>query len=117
MNWFHDPMGRISVRWYDTHGEQFHTKLVMVTRGDSVVILGGSANLTRRNIDDYNLEADLRFVLPRQDPFAIATAAYFDRIFTNLDGDFTLPFDAYRDESWIKRVVYRLEEFTGFCSF
>jgi hypothetical protein len=56
--------GRIQVRWYDTHGEQFHTKLVMVKTADSVVVMGGSANLTRRNIEDYNLEADLRFILP-----------------------------------------------------
>ena len=45
--------GRIKVRWYDTHGEQFHTKLFMVTRGDSVIIMGGSANLTRRNIEGF----------------------------------------------------------------
>ncbi|MCJ7627264.1 MAG: phospholipase D-like domain-containing protein, partial [Longimicrobiales bacterium] len=109
--------GRISIRWYDTHGEQFHTKLVMVTRGDSVVIMGGSANLTRRNIDDYNLEADLRFVVPRGAPLALAAGTYFERVFTNKDGDFTVPFEAYRDDSWVKRVLYRLEEFTGFCSF
>ena len=109
--------GRIAVRWYDTHGEQFHTKLLMVTRGESVVVMGGSANLTRRNIGDYNLEADLRFVLPRQAPLASSTTTYFDRIFTNRGGDFTLPFEAYRDDGWVKRVLYRLEEFTGFCSF
>ncbi len=109
--------GRIAVRWYDTHGEQFHTKLIMVTRKDSVVIMGGSANLTRRNIDDYNLEADLRFVLPLGAPVAIATADYFDRVFANEGGDFTVPFETYRDDSWVKRVLYRLEEFTGFCSF
>ncbi len=109
--------GGISVRWYDTQGEQFHTKLVRVTRGDSVVIMGGSANLTRRNIGDYNLEADLRFVVPSGGPLAGATSAYFNRIFRNEDGDFTLPFEAYRDDSLLKRILYRLEEFTGFCSF
>jgi cardiolipin synthase len=109
--------GRITVRWYDTHGEQFHTKLVMVTRGDSVTVMGGSANLTRRNIDDYNLEADLRFALVRGAPLAAATDDYFQRIFANQDGAFTLPFEAYRADSWVKRVLYRLEEFTGLCSF
>ncbi|MFH1764047.1 MAG: phospholipase D family protein [Gemmatimonadota bacterium] len=109
--------GRISIRWYDTHGEQFHTKLAMVTREESVVIMGGSANLTRRNIDDYNLEADLRFFVPRGAPLAVAATNYFERVFTNKDGDFTVPFEAYRDDSWVKRVLYRLEEFTGFCSF
>jgi hypothetical protein len=109
--------GGVAVRWYDTHGEQFHTKLVTVSRGDSVVIFGGSANLTRRNINDYNLEADLRFALPEGAPLAMAVGRYFDRIFTNEGGDFTLPFEAYRDDSWLKRILYRLEEFTGFCSY
>jgi len=109
--------GRITVRWYDTHGEQFHTKLIVVTRGDSVTIMGGSANLTRRNIDDYNLEADLRFALPREAPLALAVADYYRRIFGNEVGVSTVPFDVYRDDSWVKRALYRLEEFTGFCLF
>jgi len=109
--------GRIVVRWYDTHGEQFHTKLVMVTRSDSVTVMGGSANLTRRNIDDYNLEADLRFVLPSGAPMAVAAADYFERIFANREGAFTLPFEAYRDDRLWKRLRYRFEEFTGFCSY
>ncbi|MBT8398828.1 MAG: phospholipase [Gemmatimonadetes bacterium] len=109
--------GRIQVRWYDTRGEQFHTKLVRVAGPGGVVIMGGSANLTRRNIRDYNLEADLRFSLSRNAPLALAVEEYIERIFTNDGGDYTLPFEAYRDESWIKGVLYRLEEFTGFCSF
>jgi hypothetical protein len=89
----------------------------MVTRGDSVTIMGGSANLTRRNIGDYNLEADLRFSLPREAPVAAAVHRYLDRVFGNEGGDFTLPYEAYQDDSWLKRILYRLEEFTGFCSF
>ncbi len=109
--------GRIVVRWYDTRGEQFHTKLVMVTRGDSVTVMGGSANLTRRNIDDYNLEADLRFVLPGEARLAVVTADYFERIFGNQTGAYTLPFEAYLPPSWLKRIRYRFEEFTGLCSY
>ncbi len=109
--------GRIRVRWYDTHGEQFHTKLVMVTRADSMVVLGGSANLTRRNIGDFNLEADLRFALPRESPLALSVGDYFEGVFGNAGGEYTLPFDAYRDDSLLKRIRYRVEEFTGFCSY
>jgi phosphatidylserine/phosphatidylglycerophosphate/cardiolipin synthase-like enzyme len=109
--------GRIQLRWYDTHGEQFHTKLVMVTRADSVAILGGSANLTRRNIGDFNLEANLSFSLPRGDPLARSVGDYFERVFGNQGGEHTLPFEAYRDDSLLKRIRYRVEEFTGFCSY
>jgi hypothetical protein len=108
---------RIAVRWFDTHGEQFHTKLMLLRRENSVVVLGGSANLTRRNVGDYNLEADLRFVLPSDAPVAVESTAYFDRIFLNEGGNYTLPFERYRDDNWLKRVRYRLEEFSGFCSY
>ncbi len=50
---------RIEVRWYRTHGEQFHTKIAMVRRGDRFVASLGSANLTRRNVGNYNLEANV----------------------------------------------------------
>ena len=116
-SWSTRSDGRIVVRWYDTRGEQFHTKMVIVSRGDSVKVMGGSANLTRRNLDDYNLEEDLRFVLPRTAPLAAATAEYFERIFHNQDGSFTLPLEAYPDDGWLKRLRYRIEEFTGFCSY
>jgi len=109
--------GGIQVRWYDTQGEQFHTKLAMVTRGDSVRVLGGSANFTRRNIGDFNLEANLRFSLPKEARLAQDVRGYFERIPTNQNGDYTLPYEAYRDDSLLKRIRYRLEESTGVCSY
>jgi hypothetical protein len=109
--------GRIAVRWYDTHGEQFHTKLAVVTRRDSVTVLGGSANLTRRNIGDFNLEADFRFRLPTDSPLAVAVREYFERIFENRDAEFTAHFERYQDDSRLKTIIYRLQEFTGFSSF
>jgi phosphatidylserine/phosphatidylglycerophosphate/cardiolipin synthase-like enzyme len=89
----------------------------LLTRSGGQIDVRGSANLTRRNIGDYNLEADLRFSLPREAPVAAAVHRYLDRVFGNEGGDFTLPYEAYQDDSWLKRILYRLEEFTGFCSF
>jgi phosphatidylserine/phosphatidylglycerophosphate/cardiolipin synthase-like enzyme len=109
--------GNVAVRWYDTHGEQFHTKLVVVRRGDETVMLGGSANLTRRNLDDLNLEADLEVVVPRGSPLDAEVADYFTRLWEDRDGHFTLPFDAYRDSSLLKRLVYRFQEWTGLASY
>ena len=109
--------GRIAVRWYDTRGEQFHTKLLMVTRPESVTVMGGSANFTRRNLGDYNLETDLRFVGPPTADLSIATAEYFQRLFSDEGGRYTLPFEAFQDDRWFKRVLYRVQEFTGVSSF
>lgn len=109
--------GRIAVRWYDTHGEQFHTKLAVFTRGDSVTIIGGSANFTRRNIRDYNLEANVRIVAPDTAPVAVAVREYYDRIWHNHDGHYTVGYEAYRDDAFVKRVLYRVQEFTGLCTW
>ncbi len=52
--------GAIHVRWYRTHGEQFHTKLVMVYGADRVWMSLGSANLTRRNIGGLQPRSERR---------------------------------------------------------
>lgn len=109
--------GRIAVRWYDTRGEQFHTKLVMVTRGDTVTVTGGSANLTRRNLGDYNLETNLRLVLPLAADISVEVAQYFQRLFSDEGGNHTLPFDAFQDDRLLKRALYRVQELTGLSSF
>ena len=56
--------GAIKLRWYRTHGEQFHAKLVAMRTADEFWFMLGSANLTRRNIGDYNLEANIAVSVP-----------------------------------------------------
>ncbi len=107
--------GGIEVRWYDTHGEQFHTKLLAFHSTEGTTLLGGSANLTRRNIGDYNLEADL--LVRANDALAARATEYFERLWTNRDGQFSVPYEAYADDSWVKKVIYRLQEFSGLSSY
>ncbi len=107
---------RTEVRWYDTHGEQFHTKLVVFRRPAQVTMFGGSANLTRRNIGDYNLEADLEVRAQRDAAVVQRVFRYFDRIWSD-DGGYTVAYDVYADESRLKRLIYRFQEATGLASF
>ena len=107
--------GGIEVRWYDTHGEQFHTKLLALHSTRGTTLLGGSANLTRRNLGDYNLEADL--LVRASDALAAQASDYFERLWSNDSGHFSVPYEAYADNSWVKRVIYRLQEFSGLSSF
>ncbi len=109
--------GAITIRWYDTHGEQFHTKLMLAWHPDHVTAVGGSANLTRRNLDDFNLEADFRIQAPRGSPLADELGRYFERLWTNMAGDYTVDYSEYEDRSWLKRLVYRVQEWTGFSSY
>ncbi len=110
--------GAISVRWYRTHGEQFHSKLVMITRPQVVIASLGSANLTRRNIGNYNLEANIQVEVPRTEPLASELQAYFERLWNNERGiEHTLPYSAYRDDSRVRYWRYRLMEATGLSTF
>ena len=60
----HGGAGRIEVRWYKTQGEQFHSKMTLIAHGADLWMSLGSANDTRRNLDDLNLEADVELRLP-----------------------------------------------------
>ncbi len=51
---------QVQVRWRETHGEQCHSKLILIEYHDQSAFLStGSANYTRRNLGDYNLELNV----------------------------------------------------------
>ena len=107
----------IQVKWYDTHGEQFHTKMVFIEKQNESIIIGGSANLTRRNIDDYNLETNLLIKTKSETKFNNDIKNYFNRIWNNEDGHYTVEYDEYKTESVIKTIIYRIQELTGLSTF
>ena len=108
---------KIQVRWYLTHGEQFHTKILAVHNKDKVTLIGGSANYTRRNLDNYNLEADLMVTVKEDDALAKDFDSYFSRIWENQDGTYTADFSEYEEDILWKTVVYRIQEKTGLSTF
>jgi hypothetical protein len=109
----------VPVRWCDTHGEQCHAKL-MLRRGTdgNAELIAGSANYTRRNLDDYNLESSAR-ILAANDASVIGQAsAYFEQSWNNSDGRrISLPYSAYEDTSRWRYWRYRFTEATGLSSF
>jgi phosphatidylserine/phosphatidylglycerophosphate/cardiolipin synthase-like enzyme len=112
--------GAIHVRWYRTHGEQFHTKLAMIYGPEKLWLTVGSANLTRRNLADYNLEADIAVEVPRGSPLASQTQAYFETLWSNrasLGIEYTADFGYYADPSQLHYWLYRVMEGTGVSTF
>jgi len=112
--------GAIHVRWYRTHGEQFHTKLVMIYGPERLWLTLGSANLTRRSLADYNLEANLAVEVVRGSPLALQTLEYFDTLWSNraaLGIEYTADFAAYADPAETHYWLYRLLEGSGMCAF
>jgi len=108
---------KIQVRWYLTHGEQYHTKIIAIYKKDRTALIGGSANYTRRNLDNYNLEANLMVTVKPGDPLAEEFTAWFDRTWENRDGIYTGDYSEYQDDSLWKKAVYRIQEKTGLCTF
>ncbi len=112
--------GAIRVRWYRTHGEQFHTKLVMVRGTDTTWMTLGSANLTRRNIGGYNLEANIAIEAPAGSPLALQAREYFDALWNNEAPpgvEYTADFGVYADPAQSRYWLYRILEGTGLSTF
>ena len=112
--------GNIRVRWYRTHGEQFHTKMVAIYGRDRFWVTAGSANLTRRNLDNFNLEANVIVETPRSAPLAQQIGEYFQTLWNNrapLGIEYTADFDVYADPAPSRYWTYRLLESTGLATF
>ncbi len=109
----------IPVRWCDTHGEQCHAKMLLRRRADSTAtLLSGSANFTRRNLEDLNLETDIRIEGSATLPVVADAQRYFDDTWGNRNGRIaSADYEAYGDVSLWQRMRSRMMEFTGFSTF
>jgi phosphatidylserine/phosphatidylglycerophosphate/cardiolipin synthase-like enzyme len=112
--------GAIKVRWFRTHGEQFHTKLVTLRTATEFWFTLGSANLTRRNLDDFNLEANIAASVPLNAEIAASISAWYESLWTNHgppELEYTAEFGAYADASQGTYWLYRLMEASGLSTF
>jgi len=112
--------GRLQIRWADTHGEQFHPKTLCVMNADSKAdLLCGSANWTRRNLRDLNLEASVH--LKNAPEVSREFGEWFDLCWDNADGrSRTLPYEAFAVsgfERFRKTLMGRFQEATGMSTF
>ncbi|MFP4358010.1 MAG: phospholipase D-like domain-containing protein [Puniceicoccaceae bacterium] len=118
----------VEVRWYRTQGEQFHTKMALFRfAGSRATLALGSANWTRRNLNNLNLETNVSVSGPADDPVFAEASEYFSLVWSNAYrrglGDIpsglrtSLPFEAFRDDSRLRRVIYWLMERTGAGTF
>ncbi len=110
--------GNTNIRWCDTHGEQCHTKLLIFKKENERTVVQGSANLTRRNIDNYNLEADVMVHGTTKDSLFADIEMFFDTSWSNEGGRiYTTDYATYTDTQLSKKILYRFGEFTGISSY
>jgi len=109
----------VPLRWCDTHGEQCHAKLLLRRGSDGKIeLIAGSANYTRRNLDDYNLESSARVVALDDAPVARQAQAYFEQSWSNGGGrGISTDYARYADDSTLRKIWYRIAEASGLSSF
>ncbi len=108
----------IPVRWCDTHGEQCHAKMLLVRRPNESILILGSANFTRRNLRDLNLETDVWVSAATESAVMSEAWIYFERIWSNEAlRRYSVGYEVYADESWVKTLGYRVSEFSGIGTY
>lgn len=109
----------IQLRWSDTHGEQAHGKVLLRHAGKrSAHLLLGSANYTRRSLNDLNFEANLEWVANSDDAIIQGARAAFERHWHNTDTEhYSTGPEVYLDASRWRYWQYRLMEASGWCTF
>lgn len=109
----------VALRFCNTHGEQCHSKLIWHRNSSQQLrVITGSANFTRRNLDDLNLETDVELLFPPQHPQAQQLLAHFERRWQNHDGELhSVDYARYADHSRWRYALARLMEWSGWSAF
>ena len=109
----------IPVRWSNTHGEQSHAKMLLAEyKQDKSMVILGSANFTRRNLNNLNLETDIAVYGPAAMPFFEDIRKYIEVQWSNKEGkNFTVDYTNYSDGSFSRRMLYHWMERTGMSTF
>lgn len=109
----------IEVRWAATNGEQFHSKVLRISGAQQEVLFLGSANWTRRNIGNLNLESNL--LLSNVPSVNQQFDNYFSSVWSNAKGiEESLPYEALAETGWSltwKTWLYRFQEWSGASTF
>jgi hypothetical protein len=103
--------GDIGVRW-QAGANRREARYALVRHQNDVWIEMGSANLTRRDLSDFNLTAGIELHMPERSSPARAAADLFGKAWAGA-ASYAMHADASRDVYW----RYRLDEASGLGSF
>lgn len=108
----------VALRWCDTHGEQCHAKLLLHRTRDRATLIVGSANFTRRNLDDLNLETSVELRAPTGTSAITDASRWFDGQWNNEGGRiYSVGYERHADDAWLRRAWYRIGEATGLSTW
>ena len=109
---------KIEIKWYFTNNEQYHTKITLIKKTDgNVIIHAGSANLIKKNIRGYIMDANFRILTNKDSKLTKDIYSYFDRLWENKDGLFTINFDDEPTTKSSTDFMYKILDATQLGSF
>ena len=109
---------KIEIKWYFTNNEQYHTKITLIKKTDgNVIIQTGSANLIKKNIRGYIMDANFRILTNTDSKLTRDIYTYFDRLWENKDGLFTVNFDDEPTTKASTDFMYKILDATQLGSF
>ena len=107
----------ITIKFYNKGEEMYHVKMMSIFKKDYMITYGGSTNFTRRNMRNFNLENELKIISTYDQKVSQQIFDYYDRLWTNRDGDFTLPYDSEKNEKVTNDLLFRFLEMNGMGAF
>lgn len=108
---------KIEIKWYKSSGEQYHTKLIVIKTNDEMIINGGSANLTKRNIRDYTLDTNIRISAPLNSKLAIDVEEYFDMLWNTDENTYIMEREILEDGYISNKILYEIQNISGFSTY
>jgi PLD-like domain len=108
--------GAVRVRWYRTHGEQFSPGFALVLSAARSWLMVGTAELSRRDLGDFNLAAAAVVEVPADAAAGAEALSWFDMLWYNRASsgtEYTTDADVYADASQLRYWQYRLFEAMG----
>ncbi len=108
----------IEVRWCDTHGEQCHAKLLLHRGAQASTLILGSANFTRRNLDDLNLETNVQLSAASDHAVIADATRWFESQWSNEPGrGYSVEHARHADDALLRRAWYRIGESLGLSTW
>ncbi|MCB1095839.1 MAG: phospholipase [Verrucomicrobiae bacterium] len=109
----------ISIRWFEPHGEQCHSKILIVNNADGTSQISlGSANLTRRNLADLNLESNVVLRGPTDAKVFREADAWFELLWCNdPQRQFSVEYERFARRSFLETAIYHFMESSGWSAF
>ncbi|WP_018393369.1 phospholipase D family protein [Bacillus sp. 37MA] len=113
-----DTEGKVGVRWFAQAPEQFHPKMMYVKHENEAVVISGSANHTSRNLNNFNLETDVKISAANDSEIMKEVDSYFHMLWENDGAVYSADYDKHDDEmAFFKRMMYTIQKFFHFTTF